>query len=268
MGLKNSKLYKDITDHPGRWAFIVLLSLFLASMLLLIVLGISSNLDEKSFGREIGKTLLQIIAISVIGVAVSWLLKEHQNKKEDASQIEERERKLSENRNQFMKNILHELNEIYRGTKSARRMLRARSFKVSYQTALEDNSAIIDTQIYDFYLEKINSYQLELETILSEIDTDTKLFKNHEEIKTSINKMQEYLHNLIEEYEKNRFKANSDTTFLTMGSLGRIRELIDHAKDNKGKDGLLKTTFIQHYKDAVKLIRQELLFGNDDKGDK
>lgn len=74
--------------------------------------------------------------------------------------------------------------------------------------------------------------------------------------------MQEYLHSLIAEYESNRFKANTGTAFLTIGSLDKVRELIDHAKDNKGNDELLKREFIKYYKDAVKLIREELLLGN------
>lgn len=308
MDSKKTKWYKDITNHPGKWSIIALACLFLLSVIALIVLASFFAFDEKSFGREIGKTLLQIISVGVIGTLLSFivawykqnqdqLMKEQQSKK-DAELLEQKnnrenqlleeknnreeslrlqqklqdqsaknlelQRIYQENRNQFMKNILHELNEIYRGTKSARRMLRAKSFKVSYETALKDNSVVIDTQIYDYYLDKINNYQLGLETISSEIDTETKLFKNHEKIKNSIDQMEKYLHNLVAEYESNRFKAGSDSGVLTIESLKKVRELIDHAQEY----GPLKKGFIYCYKDAVKLIRQELLFGNNDKGDK
>ncbi len=261
MIIKNSKLEKirvDIIKNPGKWIIILLATLFIVSIIGIVILVCWFPLDKDSFWREVGNTLLQIISVGVLGTILSLLLAIYNKRQEDSAKDQERLRIQNENKNQFVKNILRDLNETYSGFKSARRMIRAKAFKVSYEHAIINHSTIINTQIYDHYLEKINDYQLGLETILSEIDKDTHIFNNYSCIKAYINQMQEYLHGLVHEYENYRFKASADSDSLMVGTLDKIRELINHAKD----DGPLKVNFIYPYKKAIAAVRNELLDGN------
>lgn len=274
-----AKQNKSETDF-NKWIVIVLALLFVVSIAGLFVIHKYFTLDDKSFGREVGNTFLEIISVGVIGTILSLLLakynqqqeklqsqeqaaqeasiREERNTREDSIRKQELNRISDENRNQFIKNVLHELNEIYTGTKSARRMLRAKAFIVSYKEAIKNDNTIIDVKIYDHYLEKINNYQLELETILSEINTDATIFRNHIQIQSSINQMQEYLHSLVKEYEDHRFNASTDPGPLTIKPLDKIKELVNHAKEN----GALKVKFIYPYKKAIAAIRKDLIEGN------
>ncbi|MEP7107402.1 MAG: ester cyclase [Ferruginibacter sp.] len=258
-----------ISDSPGKLIVYFLASLFIFSIIGIIVLANKSMLGKETFGREIGNTFLHLISASGVGAILTLLLAKYNHQHEkfkideqraytQSIQLQELNRISNENKNQFVKNILRDLNETYSGFKSARRMLRAKAFKVSYEDVIKNNSAIIDTKIYDHYLEKINDYQLRLETILSELDTNTNIFKNYSQIKTSINQMQEYLHGLVQEYENYRFKANADSGSLTIEPFDKIKELVDHAK----KNGPLKIKFIYPYKKAIAAVRKELLDGN------
>lgn len=244
-----------VKSEPWKLMVIVLISLVTTSIIVLIILESFSTLNEGSFGIEIGKALLQIISVGVVGTILSSLLARYGYWREDTIRNNELKRISEENRNQFRKDILHQLNEIYSEMKNNRRMLRAKAFTMSYSVALETDDAKVALDIYDNVLEDINNLQLQLEILMKEIETNQNTFTNWTKIKTDISRMEKYLGKLVKEYEENRTKMFADPTSLEIKDLDNLRKMLGHADDNNP----FKTEFIIRYKEAISEVRKELL---------
>lgn len=240
---------------PGTLIVIVLVSLVVASVIILIILQVFFTLVKDSFGREIGNTLLQIISVGVIGTFLSLLLAKYNHQKNELLRIQELNRISEENKNQFRKDILSQLNKIYSAVKSTRRMLRAKAFSTPYYKAIKTDDTRINLEIYDNALEDINAFQLQLEIILKEIETNQNIFKNYNIIYNPISAMGKYLGKLVTEYEDNRAKVLGDPPSLIIKDLKNIKQMLDHADETNQ----FKTKFIEPYKDAISEVRKELL---------
>lgn len=195
MQIKGSKPGTDF----NKWIVVSLNLLFFASITGLFVLSRYFTLAANSFGREVGNIFLQIISVGVVGTILSLLLakynqnqqkllKEQQDEKEaeihrqkneredffnlqqkiqlESAKELELQRSAQENKNEFLKDILGQLNRIYSNTKSIRRMLRARAFTMPYHKAVTSDEAKIYLENYDNAMEEINTLQLQLEIIV------------------------------------------------------------------------------------------------------
>ncbi len=246
---------------PGKWLGILLVVLFVSSILGLIILDYFQALKKDSFGREIGIILLQIISVGVIGTILSLLLAKFNQKQEQFLKEQQAFRMLHENKTQFKKDILHQLDKIYSDVKSIRRILRAKAFTIPYNQAIATDDARVDLKYYDEALEDINSIQLQLEIIMKEIATNEKIvpsqtiFKDYEKIQKSISDMEKYLGILVKEYEENRAKADGAPLSLPIKDLSNIKKMLGHTDHNSP----FKTKFIMPYKEVTSSIRSELL---------
>lgn len=72
-----------LESKPSRLIVLFLIILFLISIIALAVLYYQGLLrDKDAFEREIGETLLQVIAVAVLGTIASLLLAEFNRKQE------------------------------------------------------------------------------------------------------------------------------------------------------------------------------------------
>ena len=182
------------------------------------------NADARSeLSVELVKSLLQVIVIATLGGVVSLLTQEYS-----------RERERREALNDFRKTLLGNLVQVFRETKKARRLLRARRGSL---------------QFYDEQMALINDLQLDLETINEEIETTDQAFPG-EEVKRKIATMAKYLNILVEEYERNMPKLNRETPSTSLDELKYLNDFIGSFRESKfSKD------FVYLYHDALKSMR-------------
>ncbi|MEO8763600.1 MAG: hypothetical protein ABI416_04900, partial [Ginsengibacter sp.] len=135
--------------------------------------------------------------------------------------------------------------------------LRARAFTTNYLEAFEKNDAAMNLEVYDNALEQINSFQLELEMIVKELESNGRSFSDASSLRVNITKMENYLGEIVSEYEENRIKGFENNS-IAMQHLKEIKTLIEHTVDKSA----FRLQFIEPYKVAVGAIRRELLLEN------
>jgi hypothetical protein len=256
-------LFLPDVSKPIRHLVVFLLSLLLVSIIGLIALASLNLMEEHTFGREIGKTLLQVIAVSVIGTTVSLLLAEFnraqealqkdQDRKREAEQQQiELQRRLNENKDQFRKEILRKANEIYADTKKARRLLRARAFVTPFYGVWDGNTPIL-LEVYDRYMEILNDSQLELEILAKEIETNGQAFSCYQELTGFIKPMEEHLGQIVTEFEQHRADFKGTPASLPIGQLTEMQAMLG---PSRGKP--FEINFVINHKNLIASIRRDL----------
>jgi len=145
----------------------------------------------------------------------------------------EERRMQEENRNQYRKEVLSNLNKLYAKTKTARRMLRAKGFTTQWYSK-EDDSCLVKQSVYDLYMKDINQCQLELEAIRKEIFIGSSIFLAPAMITGNLKAMDNYLGNLITEYEKKLPDFKGEPEVLKIESLPVLKKFLSNAKVSGG----------------------------------
>ena len=228
----------------GRKIIIFIVILFVLSLTGLIVLWAYDSVEDKSFGRTISDTLLKIISGTVIGTTAAILLSDYSQK-----QLERK------NQDQYKKDLLQRLHDLYAKTKNARRMLRAKGFTTQWY-GKEDDSCLVKRKVYDHYMNDINECQAELEAIKKEIFTGKNIFFDPEMIIKYLEDMDTYLGNLISEYEKKLPCFEGEPALLRISELSDLKNFISSASIVGG----FKDNFSIKYKEITINIRNEINF--------
>lgn len=249
---------RKISDAPDKWIVRYLLFLLLFSIAGIPLLKVYGVLGEKSFGREVGKTLLQIIAVSVLGTIATLLLAVYNSRRTELQKEKDLSRIANENRSQFKKESLRRVAEAYSDVKRARRMLRAKAFTTPYYRVWNDDSLVI-LSIYDQYMAEINNAQLSLEIISREIKGSVTSFsrvENYQEISAKIQDIEECLKKLITEYEEKRNYFQGEPPLLAIKHLEKLKDFIG------SEEKLFAEEFFDKAADLFKLLRFEILSEN------
>ena len=232
-----------------RKIIIFLAILFTLSVAGLIILAKYSDLGDKTFERTISDTLLKIISGTVIGTAASLLVSDYSEK-----QLERK------NQDQFRKNVLQRLQNLYAKTKNARRMLRAKGFTTQWY-GKEDDSCLMKQSVYDLYMNDINGSQLELEAIRKEIGEGKNIFSNPKLITDNLEVMDEYLGKLVSEYEKKLPDFKGEPAVLKIKDLPDLKQFISSANiTGESKVNPFKKYFSGKCKAITVNIRNEINF--------
>jgi hypothetical protein len=251
----NNLLANEEPKQKSTWPAICyfIIGLFIVSLLALIFLYKTERLEnEKSFEREIGVTLLQIISVAVIGTMVSLLTGEYSRKREAADKRINAEQLKKESENLLRNELVRKIHKLYGDTKKARRMLRARAFTEQYYKVEKDTTRI-KAKEYDLYVEIIDSSQLELEFISKQIELNSKIFNDIKRISEyikSINK--DFFDPLISEYEINRptFSGSPETSEIK--DLHYLKQFLAERKKS-----VMFSKFICCYKNLIMLINND-----------
>jgi hypothetical protein len=236
--------------------------LFALSVTAIVLLRRFANPAQGTFEFELAKSLLQIATASVVGAVVSVLTAEYQRERTKAEQSrertrqklerqQERDRRIAENRDEFLKGILDEIGGSYILAKKTRRLLRAAAFP-----PLASDGHVVDARIkvtdYDAHLRVLNDVQLELETIVRDIETNQKAFSKASEVSDAVHAMEKYLNRVVKEYERSRGRF-SETAEIRVADLERLSDFV-----RSGRNEFL-SEFVEGRRRIEAAIRADLL---------
>lgn len=244
-------------SSAGKVIFISLAIIFIVSLTALVILASNYDVSKDTFGRSITDTLLSIISVSVVGTLLSLLLEDYTRKQSEMEKQKEKRQLLENNRDQYRKEVLQNLNKLYANTKNARRMLRAKGFAVPYYKN-EDDNKLLSLAVYDLHMDAINDSQLELESIRQEITTNKSCFSDDSLITGSLKAMDEYLGELVSEYEVNRPAFSGNPPTLRIGQLTEMKKFLSKTK-KEDMEGF-KKRFSENCNKVRKEIRNDINF--------
>ena len=226
----------------------ILVLTFVVSVTLLAIMPTPA---PGTFSMEIAKALLQLGVVSVIGAVVSLLAFEYQREQQNADKNRDEARKSLEYREDLLKTILSRATVCYSQMKKARRMFRARGLQ-----RLGD-FALVEPEEYDKCLESINDAQLEIENIARDVKSSERAFTHSELIVKNLRAMEQYLSNLVGEYEKQRGTLLLREGKVMLDDLDRMSEFLLTANQSQ-----FKPQFIVSFHEVQQAIRSDLLHPN------
>lgn len=186
--------------HLTRWRILLPAGVLLAALATVLALMIWDwELPPETLKFEAGKALLQVVVVSVTGIAVAIVAGAHQQRSVVAQRAEDRDREARANDRALLSTLLVNATATYNGAKRARRLLRAQ--------AQDDGPAgyRIRADVYDRELTAINDRQLELESLSHHVAAAADgLFADRAAVKGSLDTLEKELHRLIEEFEEVR----------------------------------------------------------------
>ena len=241
--LNNNRVMKSKISYIKVFLF----SALCISTLILIFLYSKGYLVQNTFGFEVGKICLQIIAVTVFGTIATYLLNKFNHSQQDLVRKEEQRRMRNENNDQLRKKIISSLNDVYADIKLSRRMLRAKALSDSYEN-IGKKEIMVQLVEYDKYVEIINNSQLKIEIIEKEIETNASLFTDQHTLSNKVGNMHKLMNKVVEEYEDTRpaFKE-----ILSLNKLPNLRDVLIYSKDNFFHD------FVNDYKDVLESLRSK-----------
>lgn len=232
--------YKGWLRRLRTYIFIVLLiTLALAGLYF-----VSSNIPEDKkieILLEVGKVLLQIIALLTFAGVTSSLIKSF-----------EKDRKANKALHDFRSEILDELQALYQGIKKSRHVLRSVGLTSTFDTPIAMSSPQI--KVYGEELDKLHEAKLNLEKIKLKVSRFKKPFTDTPNLESNIDKMDAYLQRLLSEHERLWPKLKPDGSPV---SFSEFKALTDFTGlEDKGD---FKNEFSDTYDNAVSLVRNDLL---------
>ena len=220
---------------------------FCTSVLILVLMPkpLPSTLE-----MEIAKALLQLGVVSVAGVVLSILVFEYQRARNNADKQHEVERRALEYREDLLKATLSKAMSCYSQAKKARRLFRAKGL-YRYEDMSID---IVIPDEYDKCLESLNDAQLELENLARDVNNSQQAFSHPTKIVKSLRTMENYLSDLVGEYEKKRGTDLLREEKIDLEQLPLLCNFLVTASQSRFSPEL-----IEPYHEVQEAIRQDLL---------
>ncbi len=254
---------------PRRYLIAALVALFVGSVAALGILKWAFNPKPGTPELEIFKAVLQLGVISVAAAAVALLSFDYQfqRQREEAAgerrrQDEEKRRdrdhqealrqaelarKSLEYREEFLRTILRRATSSYAAVKKARRVLRARALRQ------EANGKIVLTSAYDEQVDVINDAQLDFENLQGDVDNTRPALSRPDEIIAQLHAVDEYLGELIKEYETERPGFTVEGSAKQLAEFRWLQDFLDH------KGNLFTGKVVHPFHDVQRLLRADLL---------
>jgi len=216
--------------------YVLLLGLLLVSTLVVVGVYYSSASGpngpfRSDILKEVAKAFLQLAVIGILGAVVKYAFDRR---------ADDQAKTTAENN--FRRQMLEKLLGTYRELRKVRSYIEAHQ---SAKTYGEQMRVIIDVR-------------LDLSEISHAIDTAKGVFKKAEDIKAAVSLMEEYLKELILEFES-RYKGLSETQRRTPELIGQklaeLKTLTDFRKGEEGSE--YKKKFLPNYRDARDRMRKE-----------
>jgi hypothetical protein len=164
--------------------------------------------------------LAQLILVSGIGGVISLALAEFTRAREKRQQLRDLQRKT-----------FSDLVEAYHEVKRLRRLLRARAV----QLGPSGTKDIVDRDVYDTLLERLNDVQLQCEFYKRYAKGNQDIYgAAGPELVANLKQAEKFLGKVISEWEKNLARFSGDPPVSPLAKLPRLAEFIDEAE--KGFD--------------------------------
>jgi hypothetical protein len=187
---------------------------------------------------EIVKALLQLVVVAVAGHVVSILITKSNNERQDLMR-----------ENELRRALLDRLNEAFVDVKKVRRIARATSEKVKIGDVVY---LFIQKTQFHGYLQDFNEAQLDLEIVSKDIESNKLLFADADQVIKRLDRMEEYLNSLVDEYEHSTATTVSDPAdCLAVSSLACLSDILGPYKSSK-----FRTEFVHTYYANLESIRE------------
>lgn len=265
-----------------RWIVLVLSGLFVGSVSLILLFF--RGAAQGTLELEVAKSLLQLGVVAVIGAVVSVLVFEYQRERLKLDETADLERKALENkaelerqalekkadlerqalekkrdldrkgleyRETLLLSILSRAMDAYGRAKKARRLLRGRAIST------RDQERVVLADQYDLCFDMLNDAQLDLENLARDVGTSAKAFSEPVALVEHLRSMDDYLNELIGEYEGARSRFSGDAPSLPLRELQYLGDFLKTAKESKFMPGM-----VIPYHEVQKGIRGDLLHPN------
>jgi hypothetical protein len=242
-----NKLWRDLSPYR---VWVWLSGVLLLSLLLFFVVS-ADDPKSGSLKFEAAKSLLQIALVSVVGAVISLVTGDYQRAKQSAEKEGERETARKEYRDDLLKSLLSRLMNNYTAVKKARRLLRGRGLTPRGEPPADHVLAAV----YDAQIDVLNEAQLAFEHIRRDVVTSETAFAeaNYESLVKALGKLDEYLGELVTEFESCRRMFAGDPASCRLGSLPKLEKFLGDGQTP------FQQTFVYAYHDAQGLLRAELL---------
>jgi hypothetical protein len=229
-----------------RWIIVVLSLLLFVGSIITVQLFFSKS-QQGTIEFELAKALLQLGLVSVAGGVVSMLVFEYQRWRNATDKSADQRRKEMEYRKSRLSSILTRAMAAYRQTKKARRILRARAISG------EKGAEVILERQYDECLDMLNDAQLDFEDLARDVGTSGEDFSNAEALKDKLHSMEDYLGDLITEFEKSRRSFSGDEASLPLSKLPLLADFVLHMRKSQ-----FRAKIVEPFHEVEKHIRADL----------
>jgi len=172
---------------------------FLIALLIVALSGLftlASHWQIKELPTEIAKSLLQLAVVAIAGHVVSILITKANNERQDLMRA-----------NELRNALLDRINESFVEVKKVRRLARATAEKVTVGGA---TNLFIHKSRFHEYLQLLNDAQLKLEVVSKDVESNKTLFLDAEDLIKRLDRMEEYLNRLVDDYEHSTAKTVSN----------------------------------------------------------
>lgn len=227
-----------------------LLILILASVGIILIFGNLNTKDQAKILIEVGKSLLQLSLIVILGGVVSELLKSFDRRRQQDKAL-----------HGFREELLKALRLTYQNVKRSRRALRVIGLTTKYGT-VPITMSVGQKDAYKKEMELLNEQQLRCEALLVEIGNFPEAFSSGILLQQNLQKMTGYLRNIQDEYEAQWTRLDKDISNTKFESFSRLSDFTGKYQDSNFKD-----EFADTYDKAIGLLRQDLLLYRVAKGD-
>jgi hypothetical protein len=217
---------------------LILLGVALAAIIGLI--GVQHFYAPSGLQLEVAKALLNILTVAVVGQAVAFMVALHNESRRKESEAD-----------QLRQRALDALNQAYTSAKRVRRRARARSTLVSSSGSIERR---ITKAQYFKHLEQLNDVQLSLEILAKDLETNASLFKDGPKTFSLVSSMEEYLNELVDEWEHLNVQFTGEPASVDTKSL---RWFNDFTGDYRASE--FRPKFVHSYYAAIERIRASLV---------
>jgi hypothetical protein len=226
------------TGVEKKVATYILLSILLvvAGAGVYVIFGRMPDADRAKLLLEIGKFLLQIIALVVIAGLATTLIRSF-----------EKNRKADKALHDFRSGILTEVQAVYQTIKKSRHALRSAGL-IQGNLVTMNNEVI---QIYEVEVGNVLDSSLSLERVKLEIDRFPDSFSRFSDLKTTLVDMYGYLDGLLLEYETVHPNLKVNAT------LAQFTKVTDFTSADSQSN--YTKTFFGSYEKAVGYVKQDLL---------
>jgi hypothetical protein len=214
------------------------------TMVIIIVLSIFVFVSP--YYSDTLRSWLDIVVLPAAVVFLAFVLNEAVKAKDNAEKKRERDRDRRNAENENRKDFLMHMMRAYNGAKKVRRVLKAHR-----------SNGTIPCTVYEAQLETLIAAQLELELYKPEEARSDKAerlnallptFENKSDISCRLNKLQEYLKGIIDEYdegryaeEKKKLEINGASCRIPLQNLPELEKFIDTRSFNLYFSGPVRT---------------------------
>ena len=183
-----------------KWLVAGMVAAFIGSISVFILMLSVGEVKPDTLQFELAKALLQVGLISAIGAALSLLAEEYQGEQRKAEKARDEKRLRQTYRQQLLMATFSQANAAYTDVKRARRLLRG----LSVVAKATDQPVSIMATHYDEQTLAIIDAQLEFENLADDVRTNAASFTSAEALAEELDRIEDYLSELISEYEDER----------------------------------------------------------------